>query len=81
MLHSDDPIACFKFWIGHKGRFTTLYEAALRILAIPVSQCLSERAFSAAGNAQPAPRDSMLPYTLSDIIYLSSKAESAAEEN
>jgi hAT family C-terminal dimerisation region len=81
MLQSDDRIACVQFWIRHKGQFTTLYEAALRILAIPASQCLSERAFLAAGNAQPATRDSMLPSTFSDIIYLRSKAESAAEEN
>jgi hAT family C-terminal dimerisation region len=81
MLQFDDPIACVQFWIRHKGRFTTLYEAALRILAIPASQCLSERAFSAAENAQPATRDSMIPSTLSDMIHLRSKAESAAEEN
>jgi hAT family C-terminal dimerisation region len=80
MLHSDDRIACVQFWIRHKGRFPTLYEAALRILEIPASQYLSERAFSAATNGQPATRDSILPSTLSDIVYLLSKAESSAEE-
>jgi hypothetical protein len=80
LLQSDDPFACVYFWIRQRGRFPIVCEAALRILAVPASQCLSERAFSAAGNAQPATRDSMLPSTLSDIIYLRSRADSEADE-
>jgi hAT family C-terminal dimerisation region len=80
MLQSDDPFAIVNFWIRQKGRFPCLYEAALHILAIPASQCLPERAFSAADNAQPTTRDSMLPSTLSDIIYLRSKTECEEKE-
>jgi hypothetical protein len=34
IIQSDDRIACVQIWIRHKGRFTTLCEAALRIIAI-----------------------------------------------
>jgi hypothetical protein len=55
LLQSDDPFACVCFWIRQRGRFPIVYEAALRILAVPVSQCLSERVFSAAGMLSQLP--------------------------
>jgi hypothetical protein len=42
------------------------------------SQCLSERALSAAANAQPANRDSLMPSSPNDILFKRSKADAEA---
>jgi hypothetical protein len=78
LLMAEDPFACVAFWIKNKSRFPVLYEVALRILAIPASQCLSERALSAAANAQPANRDSLMPSSPNDILFKRSKADAEA---
>jgi hypothetical protein len=73
LLMSDDDFSVPRFWVRHEKTFPALSAAALRILAIPASQCASERNFSAAENVQSSKSSRMLPSTLNDILYLRSK--------
>jgi hypothetical protein len=73
LMGSDDDFSVPRFWVRHERTFPALSEAALRILAIPASQCASERNFSAAENVQSSKCSRMLPSTLNDILYLRSK--------
>jgi hypothetical protein len=73
LMGYDDDFSVPRFWVRHERTFPALSESALRILAIPASQCASERKFSAAENVQSSKSSRMLPSTLNDILYLRSK--------
>jgi hAT family C-terminal dimerisation region len=74
LLQPDDKFALVKYWLRKDSTFSCMTEAAVRILAIPATQCSSERNFSAAELAQPSKSSRLSPETLDCILYLRSKS-------
>jgi hypothetical protein len=74
LLQSDDKFGLVKFWLRKESVFPCMTEASIRILAIPATQCSSERNFSAAELAQPSKSSRLSPEALDAILYLRSKS-------
>jgi hAT family C-terminal dimerisation region len=74
LLLSDDMSGLVKFWLRKESEFPCITEASIRILAIPATQCSSERNISAAELAQPSRSSRLSPETLDAILYLRSKS-------
>jgi hAT family C-terminal dimerisation region len=74
LLQSGDKFALVRFWLRKESVFPCMTEASLRILAIPATQCSSERNFSAAELAQPSKSSRLSPEALESILYLRSKS-------
>jgi hypothetical protein len=74
ILQSDDKFGLAKFLLRKESVFPCMTEASIRIHAIQVTQCSSERNISAAELAQPSRSSRLSPETLDAILRLRSKS-------
>lgn len=64
---SEDPL---KWWKQNSALYPVLAELAQKYLAVPASQCTTERAFSTAGNIVTSDRASFLPERVEALALL-----------